>query len=324
MFPPLEPSQVPDIWFCPVCVARNWHVPPPDAIQTPPTTLPSTSVSSTPLPLIDSNLDIAKQQDQISPPTDVSTDRQDQKSGSGATNNNPNDTEDINRRWREAQRWKENSRYSPLGYLLDPQCAERFIPLSGDGPVISLSSVMKNRSTDSSSHAKSNNETSKSVSNEQSDGTTSSVPTTAKVKPYRAGKSAGGRNKSPPRKRSKYSNLPSEVETAFDLIKSHLENASNGRKSQDDVENKAKTLEQKLKIQEGEMLISRQELQSVKQKLSVELSNAEQLKMENTTLRKEVQELQELVQKKENQIKSWQNMLRTMIGTGGEVSMNEI
>lgn len=310
MFPPLEPEQVPEIWFCPVCVARNWHVPPTAAIQTPPTTLPSTSVTSTPLSLTEVNLDTANQKDVSSPVIHPPAEKQAQtpRHTTGAASSS--DNTDQNERWRQAQRWKENSWYAPRGYVLDSSNSERFIPISGEGPAITLDEVLKNRSTKLSSEVNTSNEPPERVSDQ------GTAVHGSQGKLRRPGRP---RNKSPPRKRSKYSDLPSEVERAFDLIKSHLEGVSKNKRSHEDVENRAKILEQKMKIQEGEIFICHQELQAVKQKLSEEVSTTEKLKGENAALRKEVEELRELAQRKESQLKNWQNMLRTMVNTEEQI-----
>ncbi|KAH8800495.1 hypothetical protein F5884DRAFT_554644 [Xylogone sp. PMI_703] len=321
MFPPLYPEQVPDVWFCPVCVARNWHIPPLSAIQTPPTTLPSTSVSSTPVPSTDPNGDATRQQDALSPTVGTSADHRTHASESITVDDGHDGIGSQDARWHRAQRWKENSQYAPRGYMLDPTCVDRFIPTSGEGPSISLSTVLEARSTESLNNAVSGNEGAKGDSGQQTIATNSSIPPTTQTKPYRAGKLVTKRNRSPPRKRSKYSNLPSEIEKAFDLIKNHLESVSNDRRSQDTAENEVKILEQKLRMKEGEMLICNQELQAVKGKLAAEQTNIENLKTENDILRTEIQELKEVAQKKDNQMKNWQNMLRTMVGTDGEMSM---
>lgn len=137
---------------------------------------------------------------------------------------------------------------------------------------------------------------------------------TAQNKVRRTGK---GIHKSPTRKRSKYSDLPRDVEKALELITSRLEDASRSRRSQDDVDSKAQAMEQKLKIQEGEALLSRQELQAVKQKLFNEVSNVDRLKAENADLREKLHEARGLAEQKENELKNWQGMLRTMIGSSG-------
>jgi hypothetical protein len=304
MFPPLEASQVPEIWFCPVCVARNWHVP-PDVTHPPPATFAGQPPPSTPLQ--SANVNAGDQQgntstsEVISLPT-LYLDTPAERSG---VSDNPTQSRRDTQAWKDAQQFKENSLYTPRGYILDPSCADRFIPLYGNGPSIPLSEV-KNPHPEVHS-------TGNTAKHTQSQTAISgSIPITPHSKPRRTGKN--GRQQSAPRKRYKYSDIPADVEKALDLIKNHLINVSQPRKSEVDVEDKAQVLAQKMKIQEGEMLICRQELQTVKQKLSIELSDAEMFRAENADLRKEVQELRAMVRQKEDQMKNWQNMLQGVIG----------
>ena len=223
------------------------------------------------------------------------------------------DLESHNQRWREAQRWRENAWYAPRGYILDPSCGERFISLYGKEP-ISLSSVMKNRSG-LSENEQANNKMDND-SNAQPP-IASPVLETAHRKTRRAGKRT---QKSPTRKRSKYSDLPKDLEKALDLITSNLEGASRSKKSQDDVDNKARAMEQKLRIQDGEVLLIRQELQAVKQKLLNEVSSADILRTENAELREKLQEARALAEQKDTELRNWQGMLRNMIGNSDGTS----
>lgn len=219
------------------------------------------------------------------------------------------DPESQNRRWRDAQRWKENAWYAPRGYMLDPSSSEKFIPVVGEGPSISLSTVLQSRSEISEknhgSHELDDHKIPRHV-------TSSPAPETVPNKLRRIGK-GGGRPS--PRKRSKYSDLPKELEKALELIASHLGDSTQSRKSRDDVESKSRALEQKMRIQEGEVLLSRQELHAVKQKLSSEVAKVEKLKAENNDLRKELLEARVSAEKKESEMKNWQNMLRSMMAS---------
>jgi hypothetical protein len=140
----------------------------------------------------------------------------------------------------------------------------------------------------------------------------SDIEETTQGKKRRAGK---GVHQSPPRKRSKYSDLPADIEKALDLITSHLEDASRPRRWQDDFDSKARAIEQKFKIQEGEVLLYGQELQTVKQKLLNEISTTERLGAENADLREKLEEARALAERKGDEMKNWRTMLRTMIGT---------
>jgi hypothetical protein len=307
MFPPLEPSQVPDIWFCPVCVSRNWHVPP---IMTQP---PPTKVNGTtrlPTPPQSGNIGDIEQQNDTSTTEVICL--SEPNSGSSAERSGipekPTQWKDS-QGWRDTQRWKENSSYAPRGYILDPASTDSFIPLYADGPSIPLSTVIKRR-VEVSDEGYSVQESTRQI--QCSPSISSCIPSTSRGKHRRTGKVAG--SKSPPRKRYKYSDVPEDVENALDLIRNHLYSVSQSTKSQD-VDERAQVLEQKMKIQEGEMLICRQELQAMKQKLSVEVSNMETVRAENAELRQEVEELRAIAQKKEDQMKNRQHMFRTVVGT---------
>jgi len=308
MFPPLEANQVPEIWFCPVCVARNWHVPP--SVTHPP---PAKFAGQPPIPthLQPGIVNTGDQQgnastsEVMSLPTlyfDTSAERSD-------VSDNPTQSRRDTQAWKDAQRFKENSLYTPRGYILDPSCADRFIPLYGNGPSIPLSEV-KNTRPEPLDQVQSTEDSAKQIQSQTA--IPCSLTITPQSKPRRTGKITG--NKTPPRKRYKYSDVPADIENALDLLQNHIFSISHARKSQVDVDEKAQVLEQKLKIQEGEMYLCRQELETVKQNLSIELSNMEMVKAENAELRKQVEELRAMGQKKEDQMKNWQSLLRGVVG----------
>jgi hypothetical protein len=311
MFPPLDPSQVPDVWFCPVCVGRNWHTP-LNALQTP--AMPNSRDAAT-----SNNLLSAPAPSETGAPTSSSIDNPPAKEAATEPLNSEGRTvttrisdsqrnEDLeihNQRWKEAQRWKENAWYAPRGYVLDPQGGETFISLYGEDP-ISLSSVLKNRT----GRRDTENENDKPDNHSNSrPSVSSSVPEAATTRPRRARV-----QKSSSKKRSKYSELPKDLEKALELITSNLESVSRSRKSQDDGDTKARALEQQLRIQEGEVLICRQEIQAVKQRLLDEMSAADILRSENAELRQKLQDSQALAESKESELRNWQGMLRTMVG----------
>jgi hypothetical protein len=115
MVPPFEPDLVPDVWFCPVCIARNWDQP-VSAIQTAATTLPFTLVAA--IPLLSTGLDAAREKET----TNVET--ANPQIAHHSRSSQQDDQESQNRSWRGAQRWKHNACYTPSGYLLDPSCDE--------------------------------------------------------------------------------------------------------------------------------------------------------------------------------------------------------
>jgi regulator of replication initiation timing len=273
------------------------------ALQTPSTTFSNTVVAPASFP---------STENQATKETDsIPLDSEEQQAPNHHTSDPQldDDHESQNRQWKEAQHWKRTAWHTPNGFMLDPSC-ERFISYSGEEQ-IPVSSVLKSRSGPSDN----DHEISKShVHNQNRPVMSTAALETAQNKVRRTGK---GIHKSPTRKRSKYSDLPRDVEKALELITSRLEDASRSRRSQDDVDSKAQAMEQKLKIQEGEALLSRQEMQAVKQKLFNEVSNVDRLKAENADLREKLHEARGLAEQKENELKNWQGMLRTMIGSSG-------
>jgi hypothetical protein len=308
MFPPLNPSQVPDIWFCPVCVGRTWHMP-FAATQMPPTTVPS---ASTPAPLPPPAPSHTKQQASTFA-IDSGLHVPDRES----TSSPKNQSESQNRHWIDIQRWKENAWYAPRGYFLDPSSGDKFIPLDKEGSSVSLSTVIQNRA-DSYNTMRNSDELHSPSNNHPS--TSSPVTTTTQLKPRNARKGRGSKLKSLPRTRSKYSDLPNDIEKAMDLIKSHLGDVEQFKKSHNDAESMVQTLEQKTRIQDGEVLLCQQELQALKERLATEVSNTEKLRAENIELQKQLHDSYTLVERKETEMKNWQNMLRAMMAPGEDPS----
>ncbi|KAE9376227.1 hypothetical protein N431DRAFT_332840 [Stipitochalara longipes BDJ] len=310
MFPPLEPDKVPEIYFCPVCVARGWHVPPAASVtHPPPSKFAGQPPTSTRIP--SGTVNDGDQQGNMYTSEIISLPKLSLDTSAERTGvlDHPTQNRKDTQAWKDAQRFKENSWYTPRGYILDPSCGDRFIPLYGNGPSIPLSEV-KNPQLEPLDEAHCTEDFAKHAQSQTA--ISCSIQATSQSKSRRSGKMAG--NKSPPRKRYKYSDVPADVENALDLIQNHILSVSQPRKSQIDVDGKAQVLEQKLKIQEGEMFLCRQELEAVKQKLTVEASTLEIVRAENAELRKEVEELRVMGQKRENQMKNWQNLLQGVVG----------
>jgi len=129
----------------------------------------------------------------------------------------------------------------------------------------------------------------------------SSIPTTQK-------KQGRQRNSSPPRKKSKYSAFSKEVDKALSVIYNELETAAGYGRSEGNLESKVQALEQQLKMQEGQMMLSSKELEVARKELAREREQGQALKMENEMLRA-------LVDRKENELKEWRKKLRSMIGS---------
>jgi hypothetical protein len=305
MYPPLDQGQVPDVWFCPVCVARNWHQQLPQ-IQTP-IKLPVPSAAPT-------------------LPQDFGTMREKQNTdedpaGLHTSNHTPSglhiDEAIQNHSWTDAQRYKQNAKYTPRGYILDPSTDEKFLCISGDGPPsISLNTVLQSRAG-----------TSDKAGNIERKGHDDIHRTTSFMAPSVTWSSTHRTeredNKPPPRKRSKYSDLPKDIEKAMNLIAAQLEGVSKNRKYQDDIENKSRALEQKVKIQEGEVHIYRQELQCLKQKLANKSTETEKLRTGKAEIWKQLQDSRALSEARQNEMEKWQSMLRSMIYTRENSNTNQ-
>jgi chromosome segregation ATPase len=121
-------------------------------------------------------------------------------------------------------------------------------------------------------------------------------------------------NKSHARRRLKYAELPRDIEKALDLVAGHLGNVSQIRKFKDNLEIKLPDVEQQVRIKAGEVLICRQELQKLKQKLADKDSRAEKIQMENAELRENLQDARALAKLQDDEMKSWQSTLRSMLG----------
>jgi hypothetical protein len=125
-----------------------------------------------------------------------------------------------------------------------------------------------------------------------------------------------GRSKrsSPPRKKSKYSTFSIEVDKALAVLHSELETAAKYGKSEDNLQNKIQDLEQNLKLQNGQMMLSSRELEALRKRLADERSETSRLKIENVGYRDENRKLFGMVQQKDAELKDWQAKLRSMMG----------
>ena len=129
------------------------------------------------------------------------------------------------------------------------------------------------------------------------------------------GKSRRTKNSySPPRKKSKYSAFSSEVDKALSVIQRELEKAAQVGRSEGNLEDKIKDLEQRLRIQDGQMLLTTRELELAKKNLAAEHRHSEVLRSEHAHYKDEVMRLKEAVEKKDGELREWRVRLRSMIG----------
>ncbi|TVY57380.1 hypothetical protein LCER1_G004991 [Lachnellula cervina] len=119
---------------------------------------------------------------------------------------------------------------------------------------------------------------------------------------------------SPPRKKSKYSALSSEVDKALSVIQRELEKAAQIGRSEGTLEDKIKDLEQRLRIQDGQVLLSSRELELAQKNLAAEHRHSEIVRSEHAYYKEEVVRLQEAVEKKDAELTEWRMKLRSMIG----------
>jgi hypothetical protein len=224
------------------------------------------------------------------------------------------DLETQNQSWTDAQQGKQNASCAPRGYISDASSVERLMDVSGGRHrAISLTTVLQHRAGVS---AKANGgDGLDGHSNRDVISSTAPKPPPSRIRSPERGRG----NK---RKRSKYSSLPKDIEKALDLIASHLEDMSQVRKSQDDIEIRSRDLEQKVRMQEGKVVICRQELQVLSRRLAEEVSSTDKLRAENAEFRKQLQDTRALADIKENEMKNWRNMLRTMMTIREDSSMS--
>lgn len=122
------------------------------------------------------------------------------------------------------------------------------------------------------------------------------------------------RSFSPPRKKSKYSAFSVEVDKALSILYAELETAAHVGKSKEDLQSKLKTLGQQLKMQEGQIMLANREVEQLRSQLELLRGEPEHLKDQNTELLKKVANLQQLVEKKDSELRDWQTKLRNMMG----------
>jgi len=139
-------------------------------------------------------------------------------------------------------------------------------------------------------------------------------PSDAEYRPARGKANTTKKSSSPPRKKSKYSAFSVQVDKALSVIYAELETAAEIGKSEGNLQNKVQLLEQRLKIQDGQLKIRDREFVFVRDQLVKSRVVPDRLQTENEELKKEVIRLQEMVQSKDAELKDWRAKLRTMMG----------
>ncbi|KUJ14944.1 uncharacterized protein LY89DRAFT_736001 [Mollisia scopiformis] len=121
------------------------------------------------------------------------------------------------------------------------------------------------------------------------------------------------RTNSPPRKRSKYSAYSSEVDKALAVIHKELEAAAQNGKSEGSLRERIHTLEQELRLKDGQILLSSRELEVARQQ-----GDTARLQAEVKELRAQNEGLKTLVEKKDAELRDWRSKLKTLLGNDAE------
>lgn len=114
------------------------------------------------------------------------------------------------------------------------------------------------------------------------------------------------RSYSPPKKRSKYSAFSSEVDKALAVIHKELETAASNGRSEGSLRERIHTLEQEVRLKDGQILLMTRELETVR-------NNGER-----ETLKNENEELKTLVEKKDAELRDWRTKLKNLLGNDGQ------
>jgi hypothetical protein len=122
------------------------------------------------------------------------------------------------------------------------------------------------------------------------------------------------RSYSPPRKKSKYSAFSAEVDKALSILYAELETAAKHGKSEGSLQDKVQGLEQTLRLQEGQMKLTYRELELLRKARSEEQEASSRLRTEILELREKVTKLEDMVEKKDGELRDWRMKLRTMMG----------
>lgn len=130
-----------------------------------------------------------------------------------------------------------------------------------------------------------------------------------KVNPAKPSVGRPRRSYSPPRKRSKYSAFSSEVDKALAVIHKELESAAQKGKSEDSLRERIQTLEQELRLKDGQITLMNQELEVAKKN-----GEAARIKVMNQELKEQNDTLKALLEKKEGELRDWRTKLKTLLG----------
>lgn len=115
------------------------------------------------------------------------------------------------------------------------------------------------------------------------------------------------------KKRSKYSAYSSEVDKALATIRAELEVAADVRRSEEQLHERIKSLEQQLKLQDGQIALLKREADLSKRALEVEKFKLDRLS-QSIESSNEVVKLKELLVNRDNELASWKEKLKALVG----------
>lgn len=114
---------------------------------------------------------------------------------------------------------------------------------------------------------------------------------------------------SPPRKRSKYSAFSSHVDKALAVIHKELESAAQMEKTENSLRDRIQTLEQELRLKDGQVLLANRELEIARKN-----GDAVTLRSEIKQLREQNDGLKALVESKDGELQDWRTKLKNLLG----------
>lgn len=255
MSPTLEPNDVPVFWWCPHCVDREWHIPPPQLTE-----------------------DEAPPRRLYPSPGSIN---ESVSSSSDATGISPKNTSTA-----QISRMRVESKTEHSTRLSNGPSITKTLIAPSEHPA-QKSSINVERHT-------SQNPT--QVIEHFSETRFRNLPS-KRTQP------------SPvlPKKRSKYSTLSSDVDKALALIQKQLETAANNKKSEDDLRDRIKALEQQLTLKDGQIALANRELDLARKGPSAWKDEVDSLKQQNASLRTELE-------KKDAELRDWREKLKGLLG----------
>lgn len=259
MSPTLESTEVPPFWFCPHCIDRDMHIPPPESPKT-------TNFS----PVAEFAL--------VYPSPSSSSPEKTHGDAASIAGLERTASQDLS-----ASPQRRGIHRVPSAGLPKPLDSTPLRPLSKRQNLSTIDQVQAH------------------------------VHTLKKPKaPTRQSK----RSYSPPRKRSKYSALSSDVDKALSVIQKELETAANIGRSEDSLRDKIQDLEQQLRLKDGQIMLAHRQLELAR----IGNGQSAQTKAELAEMKQQNEVLKIQVEKKDAELRDWREKLKSMLGTGMDIA----